>query len=406
VIPAIAAEVLISAINSSLDTWDQSAGGTLIEQRMVTWTCNEIGYDCSGDGVFTSGGTQSNLMGLLLARDHYAKEYLRYNIKQKGLPAESSRFRIFVSEMGHFSIKKNAALLGLGEQSVVAIPSDGYRMNTTLLEEAIQSELEEGNIPIAIVATAGTTDFGNIDPLQQIGEIAAKYRLWFHVDAAYGCGLLLSTKYRHLLNGIEMADSVTTDYHKSFFQPVSSSAFLVKDKRSLDLLKHHADYLNPKEHDEDGLPNQVNKSIQTTRRFDALKLWFTLRLMGKQQLGNYIETIIETSAAVADMIQQDVDFDLLSFSDISALVFRYYPERLDEESVCGVNQYIKKELFKEGAALVAGTRINGSFYLKFTVLNPLTTTEDVAKILQIIKDHGADYLKHNRQALSKTQEIA
>jgi len=406
VIPAIAAEVLITAINSSLDTWDQSAGGTLIEQRMISWTCNEIGYDSNGDGVFTSGGTQSNLMGLLLARDHYAKEYLRYNIKQKGLPAESSRFRIFVSEMGHFSIKKNAALLGLGEQSVVAIPSEGYRMNTTLLEEAVRSELEEGNIPIAIVATAGTTDFGNIDPLQETGRIAAKYRLWFHVDAAYGCGLLLSARYRHLLNGIEMADSVTADYHKSFFQPVSSSAFLVKHTRSLDLLKHHADYLNPKEHDEDGLPNQVNKSIQTTRRFDALKLWFTLRLMGKQQLGRYIETIIETSAAVADMIQQDADFDLLSFSDISALVFRYYPERLDEEGVCTVNQYIKKELLKEGAALVAGTRINGSFYLKFTVLNPLTTTEDVAKILQLIKEHGAAYLKHHRQALSKTPEIA
>jgi L-2,4-diaminobutyrate decarboxylase len=406
VIPAIAAEVLITAINSSLDTWDQSAGGTLIEQRMISWTCNEIGYDSNGDGVFTSGGTQSNLMGLLLARDHYAKEYLRYNIKQKGLPAESSRFRIFVSEMGHFSIKKNAALLGLGEQSVVVIPSKGYRMNTSLLEEAIQQELEEGNIPIAVVATAGTTDFGNIDPLKVMGGIAAKYRLWFHVDAAYGCGLLLSAKYRHLLNGIELADSVTTDYHKSFFQPVSSSGFLVKNKRSLDLLKHHADYLNPKEHDEDGLPNQVNKSIQTTRRFDALKLWFTLRLMGKKQLGEYIEKIIETAAAVADMIQQDADFDLLSFSDISALVFRYYPERLEEGSVCAVNQFIKKELFKEGAALVAGTRINGLFYLKFTLLNPLTSTTDVANILQIIREHGAAYIKSHRQTLSKTQEIA
>jgi L-2,4-diaminobutyrate decarboxylase len=405
VIPAIAAEVLISAINSSLDTWDQSAGGTLIEQRMISWTCNEIGFDSNSDGVFTSGGTQSNLMGLLLARDHYAKEYLRYNIKQKGLPAESSRFRIFVSEMGHFSIQKNAALLGLGEQSVVAIPSSGYRMNTTLLEEAIQQELEEGNIPIAIVATAGTTDFGNIDPLTAIGQIAARYRLWFHVDAAYGCGLLLSTKYRHLLRGIELADSVTTDYHKSFFQPVSSSGFLVKNKRSLDLLKHHADYLNPKEHDEDGLPNQVNKSIQTTRRFDALKLWFTLRLMGKQQLGNYIETIIETSAKVATMIHEDDDFDLLSFSDISALVFRYFPARLNEESVSAVNQYIKKEMFKEGAALVAGTRINGSFYLKFTVLNPLTTTTDVAQILQIIKTHGDAYLKQHRQALSKIEIV-
>ncbi|MCF6402811.1 aspartate aminotransferase family protein [Chitinophaga filiformis] len=406
VIPAIAAEVLISAINSSLDTWDQSAGGTLIEQRLIEWTCSEIGFDNNSDGVFTSGGTQSNLMGLLLARDHYAKERLRYNIKQKGLPAESSRFRIFVAATGHFSIQKNAALLGLGEQSVVSIPVEGYRMNVALLKEAIQQELEEGNIPIAVVGTAGTTDFGNVDPLEEIGQLAARYKLWFHVDAAYGCGLLLTSRYRHLLKGIELANSVTADYHKSFFQPVSSSAFLVKNKRSLDLLTHHADYLNPKEHDEDGLPNQVNKSIQTTRRFDALKLWFTLRLMGKQKLGSYMETIIDTTAKVADMISQDAELELVSYSDISALVFRYFPASLDEADVTEVNLHIKKEMLKDGAALLAGTRINGAFYLKFTLLNPLTTTEDVAKLLSIIKSHGAAYMRQHRETLYDRREIA
>lgn len=406
VIPAIAAEVLISAINSSLDTWDQSAGGTLIEQRLIEWTCKEIGFDSNSDGVFTSGGTQSNLMGLLLARDHYAKERLRYNIKRKGLPAESSRFRIFVSATGHFSIEKNAALLGLGEQSVVSIPTEGYRMNVALLEQAIQHELEEGNIPIAVVGTAGTTDFGNVDPLEEIGHLAARYKLWFHVDAAYGCGLLLTDKYRHLLKGIEMANSVTADYHKSFFQPVSSSAFLVKHKHSLDLLTHHADYLNPKEHEDDGLPNQVNKSIQTTRRFDALKLWFTLRLMGKQKLGNYMETVIETTAKVADMISTDRELELVSYSDISALVFRYVPAGIDEAYLSELNQHIKKEMLKDGAALLAGTRVNGAFYLKFTILNPLTTIKDVSALLSIIKSHGAIYVQQHRKTLYTAREIA
>jgi len=396
VIPAIAAEVLISAINSSLDTWDQSAGGTLIEQKMIDWTCNEIGFDEHADGVFTSGGSQSNMMGLLLARDHYSVEYLKHNIKQNGLPPEASRFRIFVSEAGHFSIQKNAAILGLGEKAVVKVKADRtFRMNTVLLEDAIQRELKQGNIPIAVVATAGTTDFGNLDPLEAIGNIAAKYKLWYHVDAAYGCGLLLSSKHRYLLNGIELANSVTADYHKAFFQPVSSSAFLVNHKRYFGLITHYADYLNPKDQHSDEIPNQVNKSIQTTRRFDALKLWFTLRMMGKEKLGGYIEKIIETAENVAHIISTDRDFDLLNYSDLSALVFRYNPSVLHTANLTQMNQYIKAQLLKHGDALVAGTKVHGEFYLKFTLLNPLTTTDHIKNILLNIKKHGNEFIKFN-----------
>lgn len=396
VIPAVAAEVLITAINSSLDTWDQSAGGTLMEQRLIDWTCREAGLGKHADGVFTSGGTQSNLMGLLLARDHYSLEHLQHNVKQQGLPPEANRFRIFVSEMGHFSVQKNASLLGLGEQAVVMVKTDRFfRMNTVLLEDAIRAELSQGNIPIAVVGTAGTTDFGNVDPLTELGRLAAKYSLWYHVDAAYGCGLLLTSKYRHLLNGIELAHSVTTDYHKSFFQPVSSSAFLVRHRRYLGLITHYADYLNPREHEQDDLPNQVNKSLQTTRRFDALKLWFTLRLMGKERLGHYFETIIYTASQVARAMDKDPDFELLNHSDISALVFRYNPGKLAPARPCGMNQYIKRQLFKQGEALVAGTKVNGEFYLKFTLLNPMTTTQHVQYILNLIKEHGQAYIGLN-----------
>jgi L-2,4-diaminobutyrate decarboxylase len=397
VIPALAAEVLIAAINSSQDTWDQSAGGTLMEQKLINWTCNEIGFGPEADGVFTAGGSQSNLMGLLLARDHFAREQLHHNIRKHGLPPEAAKFRIFVSEMTHFSIQNTVSLMGLGEQSLVKVKTDsGFRMDATRLEQAIRRELELGNFPIAVVATAGTTDFGNIDPLAAIAKLARKYKLWMHVDAAYGCGLLLTEKYRHLLQGIELANSVTTDYHKAFFQPISSSGFLVRDKRYLDLITHHADYLNPQENDFEGL-NQINKTItQSTRRFDALKLWFTLRLMGKKKLGEYIETIIETTGQAADLIAGDLDFELLTRSDISALVFRYQPVSLHGSGMSDrLNQYIKKEMFQEGKAIVAGTRVNDAFYLKFTLLNPLTTVSDIRNILAIIKRHGAAYIKNH-----------
>ncbi|HVI46123.1 MAG TPA: aspartate aminotransferase family protein [Chitinophaga sp.] len=398
VIPALAAEVLIAAINSSQDTWDQSAGGTLMEQQLINWTCNEIGFPEEADGVFTAGGSQSNLMGLLLARDHYAKTVLHHSIRKHGLPAEASRFRIFVSEMTHFSIQNTVSLMGLGESALVKVKADrGFRMDPVALEQAIRQEIKDGNLPIAVVATAGTTDFGNIDPLDVIAVLAKKYKIWLHVDAAYGCGLLLTDKYRHLLDGIESANSVTTDYHKAFFQPISSSAFLVRDRQYLELITHHADYLNPQENDFEGL-NQINKTItQSTRRFDALKLWCTLRLMGKQQLGEYTDTIIETTGAAAALLDSDPDFELLTHSDISALVFRYAPKGVQGTLLLDkLNQYIKKEMFQEGKAIVAGTRIHDAFYLKFTLLNPLTTVDDIRDIISIIKRHGAACVQQHR----------
>lgn len=393
VIPALAADVLISAINSSQDTYDQSAGGTFIERKLIAWTGQQIGYGKDCDGIFTAGGSQSNLMGLLLARDYFALKYLNWNIKLNGCPPDSSKFRIFVSEKSHFSNQKNAAILGLGEQSIIQVVTDNrYRMDAERLKEAIIEEKKKGNIPVAIVATAGTTDFGNIDPLSDIAILAKEHELWLHVDAAYGCGLLLTDKYKSLLNGIEQADSVTIDYHKSFFQPICSSAFMVRNKQHLHIIKHHADYLNPKEQDYDELPAQINKSLlQSTRRFDALKLWCTLRYMGRTKLGQFTETIIETARETVEILDSDKDFELLTDSDLSVLVFRYNPSGWQGDC-CKMNQYIKKKMFFSGEVLVASTKVNDTFYLKFTILNPLTTIAHINNILSIIKKHGNEYI--------------
>lgn len=392
VIPALAAEILVSAINSSQDTYDQSAGGTFMERKLIDWTAEKLGYDpAESDGVFTAGGSQSNLMGLVMMRDCFSQKNLNHNIKQDGLPPEAGRFRIFISDKAHFSNQKNASIMGLGEKAIVKVPTDNrFRMDITLLKKYMKREIVMGNIPIGIIATAGTTDFGNVDPLEDIANIAIQHNIWMHVDAAYGCALLLSGKYRHLLNGIEKADSVTIDYHKSFFQPISSSAFIVKDKRELRILKHHADYLNPEEMDEEEIPAQINKSIiQSTRRFDALKLWFTLRMMGYEQLAEYTDQVIDLTKEVAAIITDDFDFELLSDSDLSVLVFRYL--RADIEDLNALNLYIKMKLFYSGEILVASTKVDGTFYLKFTFLNPITTSEDVREILTKIKIHGEDF---------------
>ncbi|TXS29824.1 pyridoxal-dependent decarboxylase [Streptomyces sp. ms191] len=384
VIPAVLGEAVLSAVNSSLDTWDQSSGGTLIERKLIDWTTGRIGLGPAADGVFTSGGTQSNLQALLLAREEAGTDDL-------------SRLRIFASECSHFSVQKSATLLGLGRDAVVSVPVDrDKRMQSVILAAELETCRAEGLIPMAIVATAGTTDFGSIDPLPEIAALAAEYGAWMHVDAAYGCGLLASRTRRHLLDGIEHADSVTVDYHKSFFQPVSSSAVLVRDGATLRHATYHADYLNPRRSVAELIPNQVDKSLQTTRRFDALKLWMTLRVMGADGVGELFDEVCDLAGAGWDLLVADPRYDVVVEPRLSTLVFRYIPEAVTSPAeIDRANLQARKALFASGEAVVAGTKVDGRQYLKFTLLNPETTPADIAAVLDLIAGHAEQYLGEN-----------
>ena len=381
VIPAVLGEAILSAVNSSLDTWDQSAGGTLIERKLIDWTTARIGLGENADGVFTSGGTQSNLQALLLAREEAKTD-------------TTAELRIFASEVSHFSVKKSAKLLGLGQDSVVCVPVDhDKRMQTVALARELERCRRDGLVPMAVVATAGTTDFGSIDPLPEIAELCEQYGAWMHVDAAYGCGLLASVKYRDRIDGIERADSVTVDYHKSFFQPVSSSAVLVRDSSTLRHATYHAEYLNPRRMVQERIPNQVDKSLQTTRRFDALKLWMTLRVMGADGIGELFDEVCDLAAEGWRLLTADPRFDVVVEPQLSTLVFRCIPAAVTAPAeIDRANLYARKALFASGEAVVAGTKVGGRQYLKFTLLNPETTARDIAAVLDLIAGHAEQYL--------------
>ncbi|MGK3938007.1 L-2,4-diaminobutyrate decarboxylase [Streptomyces canus] len=389
VIPAVLGEAILSAVNSSLDTWDQSAGGTLIERKLIDWTTARIGLGPVSDGVFTSGGTQSNLQALLLARE----EAKPGRDGWEG-PASHADLRIFASEVSHFSVRKSAKLLGLSQDAVVSVPVDhDKRMQTVALARELERCRREGLVPMAVVATAGTTDFGSIDPLPEIAELCEQYGTWMHVDAAYGCGLLASVKYRDRIDGIERADSVTVDYHKSFFQPVSSSAVLVRDASTLRHATYHAEYLNPRRMVQERIPNQVDKSLQTTRRFDALKLWMTLRVMGADGVGQLFDEVCDLAAEGWKLLAADPRFDVVVAPSLSTLVFRYIPSSVaDPAEIDRANLYARKALFASGDAVVAGTKVQGRHYLKFTLLNPETTVEDMSVVLDLIAGHAEQYL--------------
>ncbi|MZF55262.1 aminotransferase class V-fold PLP-dependent enzyme [Streptomyces sp. SID5594] len=382
-IPAVLGEAVLSAINSSLDTWDQSAGGTLIERRLIDWTTERIGLGPAADGIFTSGGTQSNLQALLLARE-----------EAKIRPEHYTRLRIFTSECSHFSVQKSAKLLGLGPDAVVPIPVDSNkRMQAVALAHALEQCIAEGAVPMAVVATAGTTDFGSIDPLPEIAALCEQFATWMHVDAAYGCGLLASRERRGLLEGIAHADSVTVDYHKSFFQPVSSSAILVRDRATLRHATYHAEYLNPRRMAEERIPNQVDKSLQTTRRFDALKLWMTLRVMGADGIGELFDEVCDLAAEGWKLLAADPRFDVVVQPQLSTLVFRYIPSgATSPDGIDRANLYARKALFASGEAIVAGTKVGDRQYLKFTLLNPETTVADITAVLDLISGHAEQYL--------------
>ena len=381
VIPAVLGEAVLSAVNSSLDTWDQSAGGTLIERRLIDWTAERVGLGPAADGVFTSGGSQSNLQALLLAREEAKSDSL-------------TELRILASEVSHFSVQKSAKLLGLGQEAVVRVPADqDKRMRTVALARELERCRRDGLVPMAVVATAGTTDFGSIDPLPEIAELCAQYGTWMHVDAAYGCGLLASRRHRDRLTGIERADSVTVDYHKSFFQPVSSSALLVRDGSTLRHATYHADYLNPRRMVRERIPNQVDKSLQTTRRFDALKLWMTLRVMGADGIGELFDEVCALAEEGWRLLAADPRFDVVVRPRLSTLVFRYVPAAVtDPAEIDRANLYARGALFASGDAVVAGTRVGDRHYLKFTLLNPETRASDIAAVLDLIAGHAEQYL--------------
>ncbi|HCP26419.1 MAG TPA: aspartate aminotransferase family protein [Pantoea ananatis] len=383
-----AAEVLINATNQSMDSWDQAPSATLIEMKLIEWLRSQVGYQAGDAGVFTSGGTQSNLMGLMLARDAFFARQ-GHSVQQDGLIGDLRKIKVFCSENAHFSVQKNMALLGLGYQSVTLVKCDEFaRMDMTDLADKLAQSKANNEQVLAIVATAGTTDAGAIDPLRDIVKLAAEQKIWVHVDAAWGGALLLSEKYRHYLDGLDLVDSVTLDFHKQFFQTISCGAFLLKEARHYELMRYQAAYLNSEFDEAQGVPNLVSKSLQTTRRFDALKLWMGLEALGQKQYAAIIDHGVTLAQQVAQFVEQHDALELVMKPQLASVLFRYRPQQMAEWSDADValfNQRIGDALLESGRANVGVTEHNGVTCLKMTLLNPTVTLEDITVLLALLE---------------------
>ncbi|MFB6893269.1 pyridoxal phosphate-dependent decarboxylase family protein [Kitasatospora sp. NPDC056327] len=390
---AAAADLAVSALNPSQDSWDQAPAATALETALLAELAGLVGYDpARAAGVFTSGGTESNLMGLMLARDQRLDGIVELD-GLLALPA-GARPRIFASRAAHFSVQRAAALLGLGERAVVAVDVDReLRMDPAALERALAEASWAGRTPVAVVATAGTTDTGAVDPLPAVADLAARYGAWLHVDAAYGGGALLSDRLAPLLTGVERADSVALDWHKLGWQPAPAGVFLVRRAETYVSLARRAAYLNPADDERAGYPSLLGLSLRTTRRADAFKLAVTLRTLGRAGLGRLVDACHDLALTAAAVVRAEPELELHAEPVLTALLFRYRPPGAaagdpaagDPATLDRVNAELRRALLRTGRAVVGRTELPGEgpgrVRLKLTLLNPHSTPEEVAGLL-------------------------
>jgi len=387
---SLAAEVVISALNQSMDSFDQAPIATIVEQKMARWLCAQAGLPTSADGTFTTGGSQSNYMGLLLARDTFLRKHWNWSAQKSGLPPEARQLRILCSEVAHFTVEKSASQLGLGTDAVVRVAvDDHFRMEPAALRAALTSLQAQSLRPMAIVATAGTTDFGSIDPLPELVAAARAANTWLHVDAAYGGALLFSAEHRPRIDGIAQADSLSIDFHKLLWQPIPCSVFLVREAQDFDSIKMHADYLNPELDEAAGVPNLVTTSLLTSRRFDALKLWISLQSLGRIQLAAMIDRTIALAAYSAEVVRATQSLELMCEPQLSTVVFRYIPRQagLDADLI---NAAIRRRLFETGSAVIGHTRVHGQQCLKFTCMNPAASDSQMKELIEMVRVQGKE----------------
>ncbi|GAA1607619.1 pyridoxal-dependent decarboxylase [Kribbella hippodromi] len=391
---AVDADALASASNASMDTYDSGPATLAIEQWVVRALADLAGFGREADGVLTPGGSISNLLAVLIARDSAAAA-AGIDVRRNGLQG-LHRPVVFCSELAHFSVQRACAALGLGEEAVITIPSDeNFRMRTDVLADELALP---GRTPIAVIATAGTTDFGSIDPIAPIAELARKHDVWVHVDAAYGFGALFSERLAPLLAEVALADSVTLDLHKIGWQPAATSVLLVADRTRLAAFDRSVDYLNPADDIDCGLDGLLGRSLQTTRRPDAVKVATTLTAYGRSGLGTMLDTCHELAHAAAARVVADSNLELLAPVTLTTVLFRVAGQGLDPAGVDAVQGEVRRRLLTSGRVLIGRTKLPArggrpaTVALKLTLLNPNATATDIEELLDQVVATGLDVL--------------
>jgi glutamate/tyrosine decarboxylase-like PLP-dependent enzyme len=357
-------------LNQNITAWRSAPAATTVERTVVAWIAAAVG--CPGfGGVLTSGGSMANLMGLAMARE-------------AGAPANvdgASPCVIYASTEAHVSIDQAAAVLGIGRANVRAVAADArFRMRPDALEAAIAADRERGLRPVAVVATGGTVLTGAVDPLPDIAAVAKEHDLWLHVDGAYGVAAALAVP--ETFAGLNQADSLSLDAHKWLYQPLDCGVLLYRDPSAARrAFSFEAGYIKPLR--EDGVEAYAffDESLETSRRFRALKLWLSLRYHGLEAFRSAIRQNLRQALLLADLIDAEPTLERLAPVDLSAVCFRWTGMHLTQADLDRANNEILAEVNRRGCVYLSNADIRGAFALRACITNHRTTDEDVAAVV-------------------------
>jgi aromatic-L-amino-acid decarboxylase len=387
-IPGILAELLIAALDVNAMLWKTSPAATELEELTMDWLRQLLGMGEGWFGLINDTASISTMLALAAARE--AKPELE--IRSRGMAGRSDlpTLRVYCSEHAHSSVDKGASTLGIGFDNVVKIASDDeYRMRPDALAKAIAEDRAKGYLPLACVATVGTTSTSSIDPVAEIADICGREGLWLHVDGSYGGVAAVSPAYRHVLDGVERADSLVVNPHKWLFTPIDCSAFYTRHpgvlKRAFSLVP---EYLITGEQDE--VVNLMDYGVQLGRRFRALKLWMVIRAFGAEGLAARLEAHCALARRFADWVREEPEWEVSAPVPFSLVCFRYAPAGASEAECERRNAEILHRVNASGEAYLSHTKLNGKYVLRLAIGNIRTEERHLARAWELLREAARD----------------
>jgi glutamate/tyrosine decarboxylase-like PLP-dependent enzyme len=376
--PALLGDWVTSLSNATMHTYQVSPVATLMELELIKQWNKLVDFE-KGDGVMVSGGSQANLIAMMLARHKKAPL-----AKTKGL--EGKTLVAYVSDQAHYSGLKAANVLGIGTDNLISVQSDDDgRINPQALEQEIQKSLEKGHTPFFIGLTAGTTVVGAYDPVKVCSEISNKYDLWLHIDGAWGAPVLFSSTHKHLLEDSHLADSVAWDAHKLMNVPITAAVILVKEAGQLNAACSGGggEYLFHK--DANGAYNLGERSIQCGRRADALKVWMSWKAVGNKGFSDKVDNLFNCKAHCVSLIEQSESLQMLAPAAYLNVLFRFVPKNsavaLSEEQLKELNVAICQKMKSQGAYIDYAT-YKGRTGIRFILGNAKCQISDMDSMIE------------------------
>ena len=365
---AVLGDLLAVMLNNSMYTYKVAGPQVGIEQEIIRQSCNLIGYGDQSNGTFPTGGSMSNYMALVMARD--AKDP---NCRTEGM---SKPMVVYTSKESHYSNGKNASFAGIGKNNIRYISADSKgRMIPEKLEKQIIEDLEEGLLPTYVNVTAGTTVLGAFDPINNIADITEKYGVWLHVDGAYCGSVIFSDHYKHLVTGIERSNSFSYNAHKMIGTPLTCSIILVNDKKHLyDSFSNQADYLYQTDGDDFNLGKT---SFQCGRRNDALKFWTLWKSLGTNGLKQIVDHQFELAEAAREYIRNNSNYTLYSFDDSISICFNY--KNIDPSALCTA-------LYEHQITVVGFGSFEEDTFIRLVTINANNEKSDILNFFKILEE--------------------